>query len=110
MVYVHSVYVNVVAVKPSVGTTSSRLREQLAADQHAADLAGAGADFVELGVAQEPAGRIVVDVAVAAQKLDGVERDQRRLLGGVEDGTGRILARDLAAVAGLGDGVHLGLA
>ncbi len=27
--------------------------EQLAADQHAADLGGAGADFIELGVAQQ---------------------------------------------------------
>src|SRR5687767_6990877 len=100
MVYVHSVYVNVVAVKPSIRTMSGRFREQLAADQHAADLAGAGADLVELGVAQQATRRIVVDVAVAAQKLDGVERDQRRLLGGVEDGAGRILARGLAAVAG----------
>src|SRR5208282_3946481 len=47
--------------------------EDLAADQHAADLAGAGADFVELGVAQQPPGRVIVDVAVAAEALDGFE-------------------------------------
>jgi hypothetical protein len=32
------------------------LGEQLAADQHAADLAGAGADLVQLGVAPQAAG------------------------------------------------------
>jgi hypothetical protein len=37
--------------------------------QHAPDLAGVGADLVELGVAQQAAGRIVVDVAVAAELL-----------------------------------------
>ena len=52
----------------------SRLVEQFAADQHAADLAGAGADLVELGVAQQAPGRIVVDVAVAAEHLDRFER------------------------------------
>ncbi len=48
----------------------ARLREELPPDQHAADLRGAGADLVELGVAQQPARREVVDVAVAAQRLD----------------------------------------
>src|SRR5229473_463678 len=46
----------------------ARLREELPPDQHA-DLRGAGADLVELGVAQQPARREVVDVAVAAQRL-----------------------------------------
>ena len=41
--------------------------EQFAADQHAADFAGAGADFVQLGVAQQAPGRVVVDIAVAAE-------------------------------------------
>ena len=41
--------------------------EQLAADQPAADLGGAGADLVELGVAPQPPGRRLVDVAHAAQ-------------------------------------------
>src|SRR5436305_11704940 len=91
----------------SVRQELSRLREQLAADQHAADLAGAGADLVELGVSQQAAGRIVVDVTVAAQQLDRVERHHGRLLGGIEDGPGGILARGLAAVAGLGDGIYI---
>ena len=59
----------------TAAAASRRLAEQLAADQHAADLAGAGADLVELGVAQQPPGRVVVDVAVAAEDLDRVERD-----------------------------------
>src|SRR5262245_16969680 len=54
-----------------------RLVEQLAADQHAADFAGAGADLVELCVAQEAAGRIFVDVAVAAEQLDRIQRALR---------------------------------
>ena len=86
-----------------------RLREQLAADQHAADLAGAGADLVELGVAQQAARRVVVDVAVAAEQLDRVERHLGGLLGRVEDGAGGVLAGRLAAVAGLGDRIDIGL-
>src|ERR1700760_1804667 len=64
---------------------SPGLLEDLPADQHPADLARPGADLVELGVAQQAAGRIVVDVAVAAEALDRVERDRGRALGGVED-------------------------
>src|SRR3546814_15101067 len=77
-----------------------RLVEQLAADQHAADLAGAGADLVELGIAQQAARRIVVDIAVAAQRLDGLQRHPGRLLGGEENRPGGVLARGPAAVAG----------
>src|SRR5215831_4712330 len=87
---------------------SARLVEQLPADQHAPDLAGAGADLVELGVAQVAPGGIVVDVAVAAEELHGVERDPGGVLGGVEDGAGGILARGLAAVAGAGDRIDVG--
>src|SRR5213595_3871950 len=70
-----------------------RFFEQFPPDQHATDFAGAGADLVEFGVAQQPPGRIVVDVAVAAEQLDGVERALRRLLRRVEDRAGRVLAR-----------------
>ena len=45
---------------------SRALLEQFAPDQHAPDLARAGADLVELGVAQEAPERIVVGVAVSA--------------------------------------------
>ena len=47
--------------------------EQLPPDQHAADFAGAGTNLVELGVAQQTPRGIVVDIAVAAEQLDGVE-------------------------------------
>src|SRR6185369_14724777 len=41
-------------------SSSHRLGEQLAADQHAADLAGARADLVQLGVAPQAPERVVV--------------------------------------------------
>src|SRR6202035_4312193 len=89
---------------------SPGLVEYLPPDQHAANLARAGADLVELGVAQQAAGRKLVDVAVAAEALDRVERHGRGLLGGVEDGAGGVLARGPAAVAGARDRVDIGLA
>src|SRR4029077_18400569 len=66
-------------------------------------------DLVELGIAQVSPGRIVVDVAVAAEELNRVERGLGGVLGGVEDGAGGILARSLAAIARLGDAVDIGL-
>lgn len=36
-----------------------------ASDDESANLAGAGADFIQLGVAQEASGGVVIDVAVA---------------------------------------------
>src|SRR5271155_5613189 len=88
---------------------SPRLLKYLPADQHAADFAGAGADLVELCVAQQTPGRIVVDIAVAAQTLDGFERHPGGALGGVEDGASGVLARRLAAIAGLRHGIDVGL-
>ena len=41
-----------------------------AADDEPEDLAGAGADLVELAVAHDPARRVVVDVTVASEDLD----------------------------------------
>ena len=70
------------------------LFEYLAADQHAADFARPGPDLVKLGVAQQPPGRVVVDIAIAAEALDGVERDPGRALSGIENGAGGI-ARSL---------------
>ena len=37
------------------------------ADDEPADLAGSGADLVELAVPHDPASRVVIDVAVAAK-------------------------------------------
>src|SRR5258706_6544143 len=85
-----------------------RLLEEFAADQPAADLRGAGADLVELGVAQQPAGGVVVDGAVAAQALDRLERHPCRLLGRVENAAGGVLALGLAPAPPPGDRVNGG--
>src|ERR1700722_7814880 len=89
-------------------TPSPRLLKNLTADEHAADFAGAGADLVEFGVAQKSPGRIVVDVAVAAEALDGLERHPGSPFGRIENGAGGVFARGLAAVAGFGDGIDIG--
>jgi HTH-type transcriptional regulator/antitoxin HigA len=60
---------------------SRALFEQLPPDQHAPDLARAGADLVELGVAQQAPERVIVGVAGAAENLDRVEGDLSRALG-----------------------------
>src|SRR3954463_457628 len=48
--------------------------EQFAPDQHAADFRSAGADLVELGVAQQTAGRYFINVTHAAKRLDCLQR------------------------------------
>src|SRR5262245_58291215 len=87
---------------------SRRLVEDFAADQHAPDLAGAGTDLVELGIAQQAAGRIVIDVAVATEALDRFQRHPGRLLRAIEDDARRVLARDLALVARLRHRIAIG--
>src|SRR5262249_24054293 len=86
---------------------SPRLLVNLPPDQHAADFAGAGADLVELGVAQQPAGREIVDVAVAAQGLDRLQRHPGRTLGSVEDGAGGVFTGNAAVVAGARDRIDI---
>src|SRR6476646_9648715 len=99
------------ALPPCIAASrSARFLEQLSADQHAPDLTRPRPDLVELGIAQVSPGRIVVDVAVAAEELNRVERHLGGVLGGVEDGAGGVLARGLAAIARLGDGIDIGLA
>src|SRR5579883_1609922 len=85
-----------------------RLLINLPPDQHAADFAGAGANLVELGVAEQASGREIVDVAVAAEALDRLQRHPCRPFGGVEDGAGGVLAGDAASVAGARDRVNIG--
>src|SRR5208337_1544578 len=86
---------------------SSRFLEKFPSDQHAPDLARASPDLVELCVAQEPARGIIVDVAIAAQQLDRVERYARGGLRSIKDRTRRILACGLVPVAGAGHGVDV---
>ena len=52
---------------------------------------------------------IVVDVAVAAQRLDRLQRHPRCLLRRVEDRAGGVLARRLAAIARLRHRIHVRL-
>src|SRR5690606_13076340 len=53
------------APSPACGEGSSMIPgEQLPPDQHPPNLVGAGADRIQLGVAQDPPGRVLVDVAV----------------------------------------------
>src|SRR5258706_1805296 len=74
-----------------------RFFEELAPDQHAADLVGAGSDVVELGVTEQSPRGEFVDVAVAAEALDRLERDLHGVLGGEHDAGGGILAHGAAA-------------
>src|SRR5256714_14264282 len=87
---------------------SGRLGKQLPSDQPAADLGSSPADLVELRGAPQAPGRVIVDVAVAAETLDGLARHPGRFFGGAENGARRVLARGFAAVAGLADGVYVG--
>src|ERR1700722_10906654 len=64
--------------------------EELTSNQHAADFVGARADLIELGIAQQSPRGIVVDVAVAPQCLDGVERATGCIFAGKEDAAGGI--------------------
>src|SRR5579872_3695503 len=80
------------------------LPDQLAADEEAADLVGAGADVVELGVAQVALHRIVAQVAGPAQRLDGLERRPDAVLGRQQDRAGGVETGGAARIAGLGDG------
>src|SRR5437773_1866901 len=82
----------VVMRNSSEGARSHRLREQLAPNQHPADLARAGTDLVQLRVAPQPAERIVVDIAVAAEYLDAFAGHPGCFLGAPQDHARAVLA------------------
>src|SRR6185369_3667638 len=65
-------------VFPHARNALFRLVEQLTANQHAPDLGRPGADLVQLRIAPQASGRIVVDIAVTAQRLDRLARHPRR--------------------------------
>src|SRR5258706_13268589 len=69
----------------SVLGSSGGFFEVLPPDQHAADFRSTGPDLVQLGVAPQAPGRILVDVAVAAQNLDGFSGHQGGTLAHVQD-------------------------
>src|ERR1700736_3018020 len=81
--------------------------EQLASNEHAADLLGAGADLVELRIAQQAAGGVVVRIPVAAQPLDRFERGSRRMPGSEENAARRIAALGRTRVTGARHGVDI---
>src|SRR3546814_8876495 len=87
-----------VRAQERAGSGSAVAFEQLAPEQHAPDLVGAGADGIELGVAQDASGGVFIDVAVAAQRLDALQRHLHRGLGGVQQAAGRVDARLVAGV------------
>src|SRR5207253_9663886 len=84
-----------------------RFVEQLASDQHPAYLRRSGADLIELGVAPQASRRELIDVPVAAERLDRLARHPRRFLGCIEYRTRGIFARSLAAIARSRDSVHV---
>src|SRR3546814_21126665 len=65
-----------VQAQERAGSGSAVAFEQLAPDQHAPDLVGAGAAGIELGVAQDASGGVFIDVAVAAPRLEAPPRPQ----------------------------------
>src|SRR4030095_8680491 len=87
------------------------LVEEFSSNQHPAYLRGAGADFVELRVAPQAPGRIVVDVAIAAQRLDRLTGHPRGFFRRVQNRAGGILARGTpgksATVERMADGVDV---
>ena len=88
---------------------SGRLPKQFPADQHAANLAGAGPDLIQFGIAEQPAGCVVIDIAIPSQNLDCFLSHLGCGLGGKQYRSGGILARGLSAVTCLGDGIDISL-
>src|SRR4029453_17368762 len=82
--------------------------EQLSPDQHAADLASPRADLIQFRIPQESARGVVVDVAVATERLDSVERARRGSLGREQDAACGIESCRLSTVAGARYRVHIG--
>src|SRR5260370_17949041 len=76
---------------------SSRFGKQFTPDQHAANLAGARADFIQLRIAPPTADRVLVDVTVAAENLDRLTGHPRPSFGRVQDHARAVLAH-LAAM------------
>src|SRR5690606_33012554 len=62
------------------------------------------------GIAQQATGRVVVDVAVAAEDLDGFQRGPGGLLGGMENDPGGVLAGGLTVVAAARHRIQIGTA
>src|ERR1700730_18932379 len=68
---------HIVPIRPWSSQPLLRLVEQLAADQHPSDLGRAGTDLVQPGIAPQAPGRVFVNVAVAAERLNRLTRHPR---------------------------------
>src|SRR6266480_3216343 len=83
-----------------------RLVEDFPADQHSPNFRSSRADLIQLRIAPKAAGRELVDIAVASERLDCFARHPGRFLGRIEYRARCVLARRLAPVACLADRVH----
>src|SRR5205085_7806371 len=76
-----------------------------AGDHDPLDLVGALVDLGDLGVAHHALDRVLVDVAVAAEHLDGLDRDVHRRVGGEQLRHRRVAAE--LGVAAVGERARL---
>merc|ERR1711879_331751 len=86
-----------------------KLLGEVASNQHAADLTRTSPDLVELGITQQPTGRVLIDITVPSETLDRLTRHPRRLLSRVQDHSSAILGHvRLARIARARDRIHVG--
>src|SRR6184192_4732239 len=86
------------ATRPDRSISIGTRQEYFLCDHEPLDLRGALVDLEQLRVAHELLDRVLLDVAVAAEDLDGVGRHLHRRVGGEALREGRVQGR-LAAVA-----------
>src|SRR5690606_30127377 len=84
----------------AIDPPKSLCADQLAADQHASDFVGSGADVQQLGIAQVPLDRPVGGVARTAERLDRLACNAKRILARQKDRARGVVACRLAPVAG----------
>src|SRR5205085_12674571 len=74
--------------RPLCHRSSARFLEQFPADQPAANFGCASTDVIKLRIAKKAARGEFVDVAVATEALDCLERHPHAFLRRIENGTG----------------------
>lgn len=87
-----------------------KLFEQLvefATYQHSSNFAGSRTNFIELGVSQDTAGRVLVGISVATKTLDGIESNFCCALCRVKDGASAVLVTDLALITSACNRVYI---
>src|SRR5690348_9450682 len=95
---------NAPASSPSSSVYSLRigavLLAKLPTDEHPTDLASARANLIELGIPQETARIVIIDVPISTEALDSIQGHLGGPLRRVEDGPGAILVTDLPGITG----------